>query len=319
MNRKLILPLLFVLLSACGSLAQTTLPSAESAYRLGPGDVLQLNVLQQPSLDQQLTVRPDSTAVVPLVGEVTIGGLTLREAEKLLRQKLSLFNPSIRDLTLTIVEYNALRVYVMGAIVQPGSYTFSRPPTLWDVLREAGGPQPDARLEAVRVVRVVGGRSTTEVHDLTGFLSGTADQETAVTLKPGDTVIVPGEAPMHVTPEAGVQVLGSVRTPGTYLLKEPTPLLSVLMLAGAPLEDGNLKKIWWVHVDPAGGYQAKRVDLTMFLQQGDPQGNPLVHPGDTVKVERSGPGFFRTAYPIILGTLTTAATVAFALDRLSRP
>ena len=307
-----------LLLLVAPVLAQTT-ETAPGPYRLGPGDVLQLTVLQQPNLDREIVIRPDSTAVVPLVGEVLLGGLTVREAETQLRQKLRLFNPSIRDLTLTVTQYNALRVYVMGEVNNPGSYTFSSPPTLWDAIREAGGPREGARLESVRVVRVESGRSTTATYDLTGLISGTSSEALGVTLRPGDTVIVPGQEGVNVSPEAGVQVFGSVARPGTYLIQDPEPLVSVLMLAGAPLESGNLRKVWWVHRDPTRGFVSRQVNLQVFLEQGNAEGNPLIYPGDTVKVEERRPGFFRTTYPIILGTLTTAATIAFALDRISRP
>jgi len=293
--------------------------AAPQPYRLGPGDVLQLTVLQQPTLNQALTISPDSTAVVPMIGEVRIGGLTLPQAEDLLRQKLRLFNPGIHDLSLTVTQYNALRIYVMGEVNAPGSFTFSHAPTLWDAIREAGGPREGARLDAVRVVRVSKGRSTTRTYDMTGVISGTATGALDVHLQAGDTVIVPGQAAMNVSPSAGVQVFGSVATPGTYPLKDPAPLLEVLMMAGAPLQDSDLGKVWWVHPDGETGLQAKRVNVTLFLKQGDPSGNPLIHPGDTVKVEQRRPGFFHSAYPIILGTLTTAATIAFALDRLNRP
>jgi polysaccharide export outer membrane protein len=286
-----------------------------AAYRLGSGDVVQLNVLQQPTLDRSLTVRPDGTAVVPLVGEVSMAGLTLREAEQLVLQKLRLFNREISDVSLTVMQYNALRVYILGAVANPGSYTFETAPTLWDVLRAAGGPAPDANLVQVRVVAEGTGATMSEVHDVSGIITGSGPSS-PVALNAGDTVIVPGRAMTQVAPARGVQVFGGVATPGTYLINEPTRLMTVLMLAGAPIETGNLKKVWWVHADQQGRYSSQSVDLVDFLQRGDLAGNPRVYPGDTVHVPQHSPGFFRSFFPILLGTISTAAAVSIALSRL---
>ncbi len=319
MNRRTVclLAVLFVA-AATAAPAQTTAIPAQppAAYRLGSGDVVQLNVLQQPTLDRSLTVRPDGTAVAPLVGEVTVAGLTLREAEQLVLEKLRLFNREISDVSLTVMQYNALRVYVLGAVANPGSYTFETVPSLWDALRAAGGPAPDANLTQVRVVAEGTGETTAAVHDISGILTGSGPSA-PVTLRAGDTVIVPGNAAAQVAPAQGVQVFGGVAAPGTYLINEPTRLMSVLMLAGAPVETGNLEQVWWIHADRQGRHTSQPVDLGSFLQRGDLAGNPLVHPGDTVQVPQRSPGFFRTIYPIILGTISTAAAVSIAVNRLN--
>ena len=58
------------------------------------------------------------------------------------------------------------------------------------------------------------------------------------------------------------------------------------------------------------------MDVARFLERGDLDGNPLVHPGDTLRVPQHSGGFFRTVYPIILGTLTSAAAVMLAVQRI---
>ncbi|MDO9695377.1 MAG: polysaccharide biosynthesis/export family protein [Candidatus Latescibacteria bacterium] len=326
MNRRT-LCLLAVLLLAIATMATAQAPAGTeeplvtpvqppAAYRLGSGDVVQLNVLQQPTLDRSLTVRPDGTAVVPLVGEVQIAGLTMREAEQLVREKLRLFNREISDVSLTVMQYNALRVYILGSVANPGSYTFQTAPTLWDVLRAAGGPAPDANLTQVRVVAEGTGETMSSVHDVSGIITGSGTAS-PVALNAGDTVIVPGSAMAQVAPARGVQVFGGVAAPGTYLINEPTRLMTVLMLAGAPIETGDLKKVWWVHSDEQGRYTSRPVDLVAFLQRGDLAGNPRVYPGDTVQVPQHSPGFFRTYFPILLGTISTAAAVSIALTRLN--
>ena len=300
-----------LLLTSVAAIAQTD----AGAYNLGPGDVVQLNVLQQPTLDRELQIRPDGTAVVPVVGEIELAGLTTREAEELLTSKLRLFNRDIQDVSLTVVQYNALRVYVLGAVGSPGSFTFNAPPTLWDVLREAGGIAPDANPAAVRVVAVRDGLTINTTHDMTPFLAGSGSAPD-VELQSGDTVIVPTTAEVTVAPESSVQVFGGVAAAGTYTIDEPTRLMSVLMLAGAPIAEGDLEKVWWVHKHENGSYTSSLIDLDLFLELGDLSGNPMIHPGDTVHLQREEAGFWRSTYPIILGTISTAAAVAFTMYRI---
>ncbi len=304
-----------LILSAQCVYAQPDVSTGE--YRLGAGDVVQLNVLQQPTLDRSLLIRPDGTAVIPLVGEVEMAGLTLTDAEELVRQKLRLFNHDIVDISLTVTEYNALRIYVLGAVISPGSFTFDSSPTLWDVLREAGGVDRDANLGAVRVISVVGVTTTTNIYDLSGLVTGTGGTP-QVYLRAGDTVIVPGEEAVVAAPGTGVQVFGGVLSPGSYAVSEPTRLMTVLMLAGAPSESANMGKVWWVHHNGENRYESRLIDIKLWLEKGDVSGNPLIYAGDTIEVKRQTGGFFRTVYPIILGTISTAAALIFTLDRISQ-
>jgi len=81
--------LLVVLFLAGVSQAQRSTNGPAPGYRLGPDDVLQLNVLQQPDLDREVTIQPDSTIFIPQVGEMTIGGVTLSDAEQIINDRLA--------------------------------------------------------------------------------------------------------------------------------------------------------------------------------------------------------------------------------------
>ena len=61
-----------------------------------------------------------------------------------------------------------------------------------------------------------------------------------------------------------VKVFGGVAVPSVVPVDGPTPLMDVLMLAGAPVVDANMKKIWWVH-GGVGSDQAQLVNLKLFL------------------------------------------------------
>ena len=55
------------------------------------------------------------------------------------------------------------------------------------------------------------------------------------------------------------------------------------MLAGAPSDNSDKKSIHWVHED-GGRAHSTLVNLELYLKEGNPVGNPLVYPGDTLNV-----------------------------------
>jgi len=286
-------------------------------YMIGVGDVLQLNVLQEPELDGSLTVRPDGTVAIPRVGAVGVADLTVSEAEEIIRQKLRLFDPSINDVSLTVTEYNALRIYVLGAVATPGPHTFTSSPTLWDAIRVAGGPLDSANLNLVRLVRQLDGITEMSTYNLSAVRTGQGDLPDVV-LGPGDTVFVPvREGAAQVPADIGVQVFGNVVTPSTVHLTEPTRLLTILMMAGSPLVDSKLDEVWWVHRESNNQYLANRVNLELYLEKGSLAGNPLVYPGDTIHVPQRKPSQFLAAIGVFLGIALTVSTLALTINRIN--
>jgi protein involved in polysaccharide export with SLBB domain len=292
-------------------------PRTDSEYHLGAGDVLQLNVLQRPELDRTLTIRADGTAIIPHIGLLPVAGLTPAEAEELIRQRLHLYDPNLGDISVTVTDYNALRIFVLGAVVNPGSYTFTTTPTIWDVIRAAGGPSEGANLRIARVIRQRDGAAHTETHDLSPLLSGSGTLPD-IQLNPGDTlVILPSDGVALVPADIGVQVFGSVGIPGTVAISEPTRLVTVLMQAGTPLEDGDLEHVWWVHREDQSQYRSTRVNVRLFLEEGSLAGNPLIYPGDTIRLPGHRRGWIRENLPMFLSSLTATAAILLAIDRLN--
>lgn len=289
--------------------------TAAAEVRLQGGDQIVLTVPGRPDLDQALTVDAAGRVSIPQVGEVALGGLTVVEAREILRQRLRVFYPGVAAVEVALQSASQVRLYVLGAVRTPGSYDFAVPPGAWDLLRSAGGPADGADLSRARVVRVVDGRTVVTDLDLSGVMDGRGAPD--VTLQNGDTLVVPDAAPGGVTvpARAGVQVFGAVATPTVVPLTEPTELLQVLMLAGAPTLDANLGKVNWVHRGP-DGFTAVRVDVRRFLTDGDRLANPLIYPGDALEVESDRPTWFTRTLPVVLGMIATAATVVLAYDRM---
>ncbi len=139
---RLLLAVLICLSASCGvCCAQTKKPDAKSTYKLKPMDLLKIQVFQEPDLDRELRVSQDNSITLPLIGNVEVKNLAVRELEALLTEKYRqsfLVNPQIN---VTVLEYTPRSVNVLGAVNSPG--TVPIPPegelTLLDAVARSGG------------------------------------------------------------------------------------------------------------------------------------------------------------------------------------
>lgn len=304
-----------VLVLACVAIAGVAVAQegAGELYRLGPGDVLQLSVWQSPDLDRELRVRDDGTIVVPLVGEIPAEGNTIPELESLLARRLRSFNRDITEVSLQVVAYNSFEVFVMGAVASPGRLSFDYIPNVWDAVRAAGGPLPTANLRRVRVLRPLDGGTNTIVINLERVVRGDSGSTELPEIRAGDTIIVPDNARLSAADrEQGVHVLGAVNSPGLYPVEDATPLMTLVLQAGGFGGNADLSDIKWVHPTPEGPVRTRKVNVRLFLDNGQVESNPLIEAGDTIYVER---GLTR---PSLLQALTASTSVIALILNLVR-
>jgi polysaccharide export outer membrane protein len=157
-------------------------------YRLGPGDALALRFLDPGAaeLTGPLTILADGTATAALLGSVELSGLTLNQAQQLLRQ---LYGRYLRrpELTLAVVTPRPLRVTVLGEVERPGVYEL--PPLAGSAvaaIQAAGGATLQADLQSV-VLQRAEGRAQPQPLDLAALLQR-GDQRQNPLLLDGDTL-----------------------------------------------------------------------------------------------------------------------------------
>lgn len=98
------------------------LASGESDYVLVVGDTIELNIFREPDLTTQATIARDGSVQLPLVREVQLAGLTIRDAREMLRNLYDtqfLVNPQV---FLNVVRYAQRKFTIMGQVNRPGSY-----------------------------------------------------------------------------------------------------------------------------------------------------------------------------------------------------
>src|SRR5690242_12045212 len=158
-----------------------------SAYKIGPLDVLAISVFKVPDLDKAVQVSENGTINYPLIGDVAAAGKTAHELEHDLAQKLGgkyVKNPQV---AVFVKEYNSQRVTVTGSSKQTGIYPIKGNTTLLQVLALAGDVNPDIASGEVMVFRTTDGRRTAARFDIDSIKQGKTEDPV---MQPGDVVVV---------------------------------------------------------------------------------------------------------------------------------
>jgi len=166
-------------------------------YRVAPGDVLQVFVWKEPDLSREIRVRTDGNLTVPLIGDVSAVGKTLRALAAELEERLGQLVTS-PVVTVTLVSSNVLRFFVVGQVQRGGEFPLLGRTTVMQALALAGGFQEYAKTDEIRILRqelvVAGGRARTEQVALPVNYKTLAQGQNLqgdVVLKPGDVIVVP--------------------------------------------------------------------------------------------------------------------------------
>lgn len=123
----------------------------ESVYRLGSGDKIRITVFGEPDLSGTFVLDGKGTAAMPLIGEVAMGGQTLRQAERLIVEKL--LDGFLKQPQVSIEVLNFRPFYILGEVKQPGSYPYVDGMTVLNAVALAGGFTYRANKERIVVTR----------------------------------------------------------------------------------------------------------------------------------------------------------------------
>jgi polysaccharide export outer membrane protein len=128
-------------------------PGPNVTYRIGPQDLLKIEVFQVPEFSKQERVNEAGMIKMPEIGEVKVGGLTPKEAEELIANRLRqtvLQNPQV---SIFVLEYASQKVTVTGRVKQPGIFPLNGETTLMQAIALAGGIDDVGKKEEIVVFR----------------------------------------------------------------------------------------------------------------------------------------------------------------------
>ncbi|PAW63585.1 MAG: hypothetical protein B9S34_14115 [Opitutia bacterium Tous-C1TDCM] len=163
-------------------------PTVPVDYVLQPQDVIRVQVFQEEEINKQgeVGISSESTITLPMIGTISVAGLTVRQAEQKIRDlydKDFLVNPGV---SVNVLKYSDRSVNVVGSIKNAGRVQF--PPekglTILEAISLAGGHDRLADLKRVKLTR----KNETSVVNVDDIVKGGAKD---VALEVGDVVFVP--------------------------------------------------------------------------------------------------------------------------------
>lgn len=232
--------------------------SGVQPYTLGAGDLVRITVYEHPDLSIVVRISGAGNISFPLLGEVTIAGMTERQAElelaNLLEREKIVRSPQV---SVLVEDYQSQRISVLGNVAKPGVYTMSPGSTLTDMIAEAGGLANEAGDVAI-VTRGNGATSETQQVDLAALLNrGGASQDIPVVA--GDRIFVPRMRVFYI--------YGQVNRPNFYRLERNMTVMQALSVAGGLTDKGTERGLTIVRGGRNG--ETFRADLTQTVQPND--------------------------------------------------
>ncbi len=304
--------------SVTQTVAEEPLPSIREGrnanYRIGVGDVLKVLVFKQDILTQDgLRVANDGTIRMPMLTDpIAANCMTEAELSSDLteRYKKFILNPQVY---VTVKEYNAYPVAIVGAVNSPGRFQLQRPMRVLELLTFVNGPALNAgpNLQIIRNLAVKpcemtvdpghSGASTTSDDlqeiislPLAAVMKGNDNSNPFV--QAGDIIRV-SEAELKQA-----FVIGSVKSALAVNLKEPVTLSRAIAMAGGVAGGGNIEKI---KISRQSAGSLEKTELTANLK--DPKGGDmLLQPNDIVDVP--GPSGTKKLFRDIIRSVIPAVT-----------
>ncbi|MDE6354297.1 MAG: SLBB domain-containing protein [Prevotella sp.] len=264
-------------------------------YRLGAGDAVFIDVWGASNNTYESTVSPDGTIQIEGFGPVSVGGMTVEQANAALRKQLGARYQS-SQIRLTVGQTKTISVNVMGEVLVPGTYTLSAFATVFHALYMAGGINDIGTLRNIKVYRNNRLVTVVDIYDyiLNGKLTGN------VSLTDNDVIVVgPYDCLVNIT--------GKVKRPMFYEMKKNESVGTLLKYAGGFAGDAYKKSIRLIR--KAGTqysiYNVGEFDMNSFrLEDEDSLSVDSVIPRFSNMVEVKG-AVFRPGMYQVGGDITT--------------
>jgi polysaccharide export outer membrane protein len=120
-------------------ISMAVLARAQSDYRLGPEDEIEIKVWSHDDLTRKVRVDLNGTISFPFVGEIKAKGLSVQDLQLELERRLGpkyIIDPHV---SITVLEFKSQKFFVLGGVAKPGTYPLTKPIRLVEAISLAGG------------------------------------------------------------------------------------------------------------------------------------------------------------------------------------
>lgn len=227
---------------------------------IGPGDTVRISAYRYPDLTTEARLSDEGKLNVPLVGEMTLKGMTPDQAARRIAERMKtgkyILDPQI---TVTVVQARSRLVSVLGFVRNPGRYVLDGTSAkISDVIAMAGGLDANG---ADRIIIQRNGAAKAEPVsvDLSSIIDG--DSAKNIDVHGGDSVFVP-RAPV-------VYVYGEVNKGGAYRIEADMTVMQAISLAGGITPRGSQNRVQLRRRADDGKWQQSNVRLTDRVSPDD--------------------------------------------------
>ncbi len=165
------------------------------AYRINPGDEIEILVWGDERLQRIVRVLPDGTFAFPLVGQIMAAGQLPADLERIIAASLRpQYRGAVPQVTVSIKNPTGYQFSVIGKVRSPGTFTPGRYVNALEAITIAGGPTEFAQVSNVSIIRKAGPRLHTIRIRLNDALRGDTSRLTngeIPFIQSGDTLVVP--------------------------------------------------------------------------------------------------------------------------------
>ncbi|THJ23915.1 MAG: hypothetical protein CAF45_006200 [Nitrospira sp. CG24E] len=208
--------LLFAFILVCEAVAVET-PSQRDIYRIGPNDVIRIQVFGEEELSLERKVEGDGKIDFPLLGAVPVEGKTVQELQRYLTSHLAsgyLRHPKV---SISIVRHR--NFYVSGEVKTPGGFPYEEGLTLQKAVAMSGGLTEKSDKTEISVRRVI------------GQVAESLRLEPDDLIMPDDLIVVAQVKKFYVN--------GEVKKPGDYAYEKGLTVHKAITMAGGFTEKAS--------------------------------------------------------------------------------
>ncbi len=200
-------------------------------YVIGMGDLLQVRGWGMIDINVNVMVNRSGEIYLPRVGSIQVAGVKYRDLQGYLKKAVGRIFTHF-DLSASIAQTRSVQIYVVGHAQRPGTYTLSAMSTLLNALFASGGPSVTGSMRNIKLKRSGEADISFDLYDI--LLRG--DKSSDVALRDGDVLYIPSVGALAA-------ILGDVKKPAIFELKQKTSLADMVDWAGGFESVAGLQKV----------------------------------------------------------------------------
>ncbi|HEY6527130.1 MAG TPA: SLBB domain-containing protein [Cellvibrionaceae bacterium] len=236
-------------------------------YVMGPGDNIVIQLYGKENNAYSLTINREGQVQFPQIGPINLAGLSFSQAQTNLSEVVEKQMIGVKS-SVTMGALRTIRIFVLGEVVQPGSFTVGALSTMTNALFASGGINKVGSFRNIQLKRQGKVVTSLDLYDL--LLRGDTSEDAR--LMPGDVLFVP---PVGET----ITVMGAVTRPAIYELRNSTDVSGALSLAGGASTAAYLPESRLQRIGNSGEKTLINLDLTKARDKAQP-----IKDGDVLKI-----------------------------------